>query len=419
GLEILPLPMEEGARLLFGRAPSGLPVYLLDAPWLFGRDTNPYAEDGGSPRRYAALAVAASRLAEEGDGAGWKPDVVHAHDWPAGLVPAYVAGLGPSRPATVMTVHNAAYQGLFPGKAFAELGLPEASFSPQGVEFHGKVSLLKAGLQYADKLTTVSPTFARELQAPAGGKGLEGLFAHRAADLSGILNGVDTSVWDPAFDPFLPMLYDDGTVDRRTFNKITLQAELGLEEDLGAPLFGVVSRLDPLKGLDLVLENEELLAELGAQLVVLGRGSGILEDGFRELAEARPRQVALVPDQNEGLAHRIFGGADFILVPSRYEPCGLTQMYAQRYGALPIVRRTGGLADTVEDLEIGGPEATGFVFEEATAEALAGAIFRANAWFREAPDALKLVQRRAMVRDFSWAGPAQQYQDLYASLAPT
>ncbi len=399
-------------RLLRGRAPSGLEAYALDLPECFAAQAGPYGHAPGDPGSYVALAAAAAALATAGDGAGWRPDVLHLHDWPTALAAAYLARHPGPRAATVLTIHNAAYQGLFPAEAFPGLGLPAGAFTPEGLEFHGQVSLLKAGLVDADRLATVSPTYARELRTPEGGWGLEGLFAHRAGDLAGILNGVDPEVWDPAGDPALAAPVAPGDARGREANRAAVQEAFGLAPATEGPLFAVVSRLDPLKGLDLLLACAPSLLARGAQLAVLGHGDEGLEEAFRSLAGAHPGRAGWIGRADEGLARRIFAGADFLVVPSRSEPCGLTQLYAMRYGAVPVVRRTGGLADTVAE----GPGGTGFVFGDPTPEALQAALDRACARFQE-PRALAAMRDRAMGLDHGWEAPARAYGELYGALA--
>jgi starch synthase len=332
-------------------------------------------------------------------------------------MPAYVAyGDGP-RPGTVMTIHNIAFQGRFSGSILYDLQLPRHAFTPQGVEFHGDIGFLKAGLQLADRLSTVSPTYAREIQQ-AGGHGLEGLLAHRHDSLRGILNGVDREVWNPARDPHILSRYDLKHPSRRQPNRPDFQRRMGLQEDPAAPLFVAVSRLDPLKGLDLVLDNVDHLVASGAQLAVLGTGDFHAEAAFRQMAQRHPGRVAVFIGYDEPLAHRAFAAADIVLVPSRQEPCGLTQLYAQAYGALPLVRRTGGLADTVlgatpETLADG--TATGIVFDAANGWALGEAINRTLALFQD-PAAWRQIQRRGMLTEFGWEGPARAYLDLYATI---
>ena len=404
------------ARILRAEAP-GLPLYLLDQPAFFDRPGDPYGHPDDLARRFAALAWASAHLGRTGDAEGWRPEVLHGHDWPVGLMPAYVAyGDGP-RPATVMTIHNIAYQGRFAASLLNDLWLPRHAFTPQGVEFHGDIGFLKAGLMLSDRLTTVSPTYAREIQL-AGGHGLEGLLAHRSGSLRGILNGVDREVWNPAKDPNLISRYDLKHPARRLPNRKDFQERLGLQGDPSAPLFVAISRLDPLKGLDLVLDNVDHLVSRGAQLAIIGTGDPHAEGAFRQAAQRHPGRVAAFIGYDEILAHRAFAAADVVLVPSRQEPCGLTQLYAQAYGALPLVRRTGGLADTVvgatpETLADG--TATGFQFITANGWALGESINAALALFQD-PVAWRQVQRRGMLAEFGWEGPAKAYLDLYATI---
>ncbi len=406
------------ARILKAEAP-GLPLYLLDQPRFFDRSGDPYGHPGDLPQRFAALAWAAAHLGRAGDAEGWRPEVLHGHDWHTGLMPAYVAyGDGP-RPATVMTIHNIAFQGRFQASLLGDLRLPRHAFTPEGVEFHGDIGFLKAGLRLADRISTVSPTYAREIQV-AGGHGLEGLLAHRREDLRGILNGVDRTVWNPATDPNLLSRYDLRHPSRRVPNRADFQRRLGLQEDPAAPLFVAVSRLDPLKGLDLVLDNVDHLVARGAQLAVLGTGDPHAEGAFRQAAQRHSGRMGVFIGYDEALAHRAFAAADVVLVPSRQEPCGLTQLYAQAYGALPLVRRTGGLADTVVGVSsqtLADGTATGFQFDAANGLALGEAINGALALFRD-PIAWRLVQRRGMATEWGWGAPARAYLDLYATIPP-
>jgi starch synthase len=418
--EVVELPALMGggpARILRAEAP-GLPLYLLDQPAFFSQAGDPYGHPGDLARRFAALSWAAAHLGRNGDAAGWLPDVVHGHDWPAGLMPAYVAYGEGRRPATVMTIHNIAFQGRFPASMLDDLDLPRSAFTPEGVEFHGDIGFLKAGLRLADRITTVSPTYAREIQQN-GGHGLEGLLSHRSADVSGILNGVDREVWNPAKDPHLVSRYDLKHPARRIPNRQGFQRRMGLQEDPGAPIFATISRLDPLKGLDLVLDNVDHLVNSGAQLAIIGSGDRQAENAFKQAALRHPGRVAAFIGYDEALAHRTFAASDVILVPSRQEPCGLTQLYAQAYGALPLVRRTGGLADTVVGVSHGTlaqGTATGFVFDAPTGWALGEAINDALALFRDAA-AWRQVQRHGMAADFGWENPARAYLDLYDAIA--
>jgi starch synthase len=323
--------------------------------------------------------------------------------------------------ATVFTVHNLAYHGLFPAALFAELALPSQFFSIDGVEFFGLISYLKAGLFYSDRLTTVSPTYAREIQTPVFGGGLDGLLRSRANELTGILNGVDPQVWDPGHDAILPRAYgaEDAPAGKRAA-KAALQRRLGIEERADMPLFGVVSRLTAQKDLDLLLSCLPDVVAGGSQLAILGSGDSDLEQGFALAAETHRGQVAVELGYDEELAHLIIGGADVILVPSRFEPCGLTQLYALRYGTLPLVRRVGGLADTVVDataVTLAENSATGFAFDDESPQALVSAIGRAAALFRERAVWLRMM-RQGMAQDFSWDAAARQYVAVYRELQP-
>src|SRR5215472_196800 len=416
----------ERVRVGLARLPgSGSPAYLVDHPAFYDRPGNPYASPDGSDwpdnhRRFGLLGWVASELARGAD-AGWRPDILHGHDWHAGLAPAYLAARPPPEGhiPTVFTIHNLAYRGPFPGAVFPELALPPEFFSIDGVEFFGMVSFIKAGLFYSDRLTTVSPTHAREIQTPAFGWGLDGLLRARASVLTGILNGVDMKVWDPRHDAVLPRSYGerDATVRKRAA-KAALQKRLGLEPAERLPLFGAVSRLTPQKGLDLVLATLPDLVAGGRQLALLGSGDSDLEQAFAATADGYRGRVGVAIGYDESLAHLIYAGSDVILVPSRFEPCGLTQLYALRYGALPLVRRVGGLADTVVDAtatNLAEGVATGFAFDDDTPSALASAIGRATALFREREIWQRMV-RRAMTRDFSWAAAARQYAAVYRTL---
>jgi starch synthase len=445
------------ARLLRGRA-AGLDLLAIDAPHLYARPGNPYLGPDGrdwpdNALRFAALGDVAAQLAAGAppsvapgglqDGApgiasdippaaapgavsvvapgivpGIAPDIVHAHDWQAGLALAYLNYREGRRPGTVMTVHNLAYQGLFPPALLPALGLPPAAFSVDGVEFYGSIGFLKAGLAFADRITTVSPTYAAEICTPEGGMGLDGLLRTRAPVLHGILNGIDDTVWNPAADPFIAADFSPTRLRRRAANKAALQARLGLAAAPDALLFGVISRLVAQKGLDLLLADLAGLPFPGAQLALLGAGERTLEDGFIAAAAANPGRIACVIGYDEALAHQIQAGTDAILVPSRFEPCGLTQLCALRYGALPVVARVGGLADTVIDANEAALAAgcgTGVQFSPVTAEMLQSALQRTAALWRQ-PTTWQRLQRNAMRADVSWRGPAAHYAALYRTL---
>jgi starch synthase len=407
---------------------ADLPVYLLEAAALFARPGNPYAGPNGADwpdngLRFGALAWAGAALARGAD-PGWRPAVVHAHDWQAGLVPAYLelgAGPGPtdaSRPKTVMTVHNLAFQGQFPPALLGPLGLPGDAFTVDGLEYYGSLGFLKAGLRYADALTTVSPTYAMEIQTAGHGMGLDGLLRARAADLSGIVNGIDEGVWNPAGDAHLVAGYDATTLEQKAPNKRALQERLGLEPNPRALLACVVSRLTHQKGMDLLLEAAPAFLDGGGQLAVLGSGDPILEAAFGELARARPGRVGCVLGYDEPLSHLFQGGADAILVPSRFEPCGLTQLYGLRYGTLPIVARTGGLADTVidaNDAALAMGVATGLQVAPITAQALGFALARALGLFAD-PPVWRGMQLAAMRQPVGWQVSGERYAALYRRL---
>lgn len=407
---------------------NGSMLYLVDAPALYARPGSPYVDAQGvayadNHRRFALLGHAAAALAAGLD-PHWRAQIVHAHDWHAALAPALIhqararRGLGGTTVTTVFTVHNLSYQGVFPKAVFDDLGLPASVFGIHGIEFHGQVSFMKAGLQYADRLTTVSPTYAREIQGHEQGCGLDGLLRTRRDVLSGILNGVDTEVWNPAVDTALARAFDIRHLTPRAENKAALQRQFGLEPVAEALLFGVVSRLTEQKGLDLVLAGLPELLARGGQLVVLGSGDAELEAAFRTAAKAHPHAVAVHIGYDETLSHRVFAGTDVTLVPSRFEPCGLTQMYALAYGSLPLVHRVGGLADTVADVtleNLADGSATGFVFDGFDRAAFSAALRRAFA-LRARKAAWRRVQRTAMEQRFDWDSAAARYVALYRSL---
>jgi starch synthase len=409
------------ARVLAGQA-EGLDLFVIDAPHLYDRPGNPYLGADGrdwpdNARRFAALARVGADIGLGAIGA-FQPEVVHAHDWQAALAPAYLRFAEGRHPASAVTIHNLAFQGHFPISVFWELGLPDRALAIDGVEYFGGVGYLKAGIQFADVVATVSPTYAREILTPDFGMALDGLLRARSHAVHGILNGVDDSVWNPATDPALPQNFGATGIDLRARNKIALQARLALTPG-DRPLFAVVSRLSQQKGLDLLLQALPPLIAKGAQLAVLGSGERTLETGFAEAAAARAGSVGTVFGYDENLAHLIQGGADFILVPSRFEPCGLTQLCALRYGATPIVSRVGGLADTVIDgneAAMAAGVATGIQFSPLSVEALAYALDRALAIYRDAA-AARRMRLNGMRADVSWRGPAQRYAGLYRSIA--
>ena len=412
------------ARLLCARA-AGIDVMALDSPRLFDRPGNPYLGPDGrdwpdNHLRYGALCRLAARIATGGIG-GWRPDVVHLHDWQAALTAAWLA-LGRRRaPPVVLTIHNIAFQGLFPPETAKPLGLPSAGFHPGGFEFYGQVGFLKAGLVHADRISTVSPTYARELALAEFGMGLEGVIASRRAEVRGILNGIDLEVWNPESDPHIAARFSTRAPARKARNRIALARRFGLDAGAAAPLFCVVSRLTRQKGLDLLLEALPRLLARGASLALLGSGDAALERAFLAAADDHTGRVGVVIGWDEPLSHLMQAGADAIVVPSRFEPCGLTQLYALRYGTVPVVARTGGLADTVIDANeaaIRARAATGFQFSPVSAAPLADAVDRACDAFADRKLWSAMV-RRAMRHPVGWESSAAAYAGIYSELTET
>ena len=405
------------ADVLRGTA-AGLDLMAVDAPHLFHRSGSPYFGPDGddwpdNDLRFAGLSAAAATMAVSG---GF--DILHAHDWQAALATVYLHVHSGRRPGTVLTIHNLAFQGVFPASLFPRLGLPAGIFGINGLEFYGLVNFLKGGLVFADRLTTVSPTYAREITQPDYGAGLDGVLRERGSSLSGILNGIDDTVWDPASDPLIDANFSADRLTDRDANKADLQRRLGLEEDSEALLIGVVSRLTHQKGLDLLLDAIDRLVAVDIQLAVLGSGEPALEQDLSAAAEWHAGRVACVIGYDEALAHRMQAGCDALLVSSRFEPCGLTQLYALRYGAIPIVSRVGGLADTVIDANeaaLASGVATGLQFAPVTTSGLIEASERAARLWRDRA-AWRQIQRNAMRADVSWRRSARQYARLFSDL---
>lgn len=394
--------------------PDGTPLYLVEEPSLFDRRGTPYCTPEGQDwqdnhLRFARLSLAAADIAAGRSGMDWVPDVVHANDWPGGLTPAYMRWDGTQVP-TVLTIHNIAYQGNFDASQRHMLAIPDAAFDINGVEFHGRVSFLKAGGFYASHVTTVSPTYATEITTETQGAGLHGLMETRAArgQLSGIVNGIDES-WNPGSDPHLPYHFDPDDFNGKQANADAVRMGLCLRPSEG-PLFGIVSRLVHQKGLDLVAEAANDIVENGGQIAILGLGDPEIEHMLSRTSRRHRDDIGVLIGFNEPMARRIVAGSDFTLMPSRFEPCGLTQMQAQRYGALPIAHATGGLADTIDD------GTTGFLFSDLSSDGLMEACQRAfNAFDDE--DQLADMRRAAMARSFGWSAAAAQYEALYRRLA--
>lgn len=409
------------ATVIRGTA-AGLDLLALDAPHLFGREGNPYlAPDGrewpDNSLRFAGLGAAAAAI-----GAGIVPglqfDIVHAHDWQAAMAAVYLHFHHGPRPATIVTIHNLAFQGQYPADVFARLGLPATAFSMHGLEFHGDVNFLKGGLAYADWLTTVSPTYAREITGIENGMGLDGLLRHRADRLTGILNGIDDRIWNPATDPLIAAPFNTQRLVRRAANKAALQDRMGLDPEGDRLLIGVVSRLTSQKGLDMLLDRISAVLSHDGQLALLGAGEPALERAFTTAAERHKGRIGCILGYDEALAHLMQAGSDALLVPSRFEPCGLTQLYALRYGAVPVVSRVGGLADSVIDANqaaLNAGVATGVQFWPATPDALEDALQRVISLWHDRRT-WQRIQRNGMAADVSWTGSAARYLALYRQL---
>ncbi len=422
--EIGPVFGAARVRLLRGvLAHSGVVVYLIDAPYLYQRNGNPYLDGQGlewpdNLQRFALLGWVAAHLASGELDPDWSPVLVHAHDWHAAMCCAYLAAHPRASVASVFTVHNLAYQGLFDASDYHLLDLPARFMAHHALEFHGQLAFMKAGLAYAHRVTTVSPSYAREMATEEFGFGMDGLIRSRAARVSGILNGVDGAVWDPQSDPLIAARYGSDNLQGKLQCKKALQQTLGLTVDAGVPLLVIVSRLTSQKGLDLLLLALPDLLSLGVQLAVQGTGDVALEAAFMAAARQHVGRVAVHIAYDETLAHQMVAGADMIMVPSRFEPCGLTQLYGLRYGTVPVVRSVGGLADTVVDASpaaMAEGTATGFVFGPASASALAVAVARACQAYRS-DESWQLLMRRGMAQDFSWDHAAVQYLELYSQL---
>ncbi|MEP3299409.1 MAG: glycogen synthase GlgA [Pseudoruegeria sp.] len=409
------------ARLLAVSA-EGLDLLLLDAPHLYDRPGSIYLGRDGQDWhdnhiRFAALSMIGARIGIEGVD-GWTPDVVHAHDWQAGLVPVYMRQMSGNPPPCVMTIHNIAFQGVFGAEVMGDLGLDPRGFTTDGFEYYGRISFLKAGLAHCHKITTVSPTYARELMLPEFGMGLEGLLQARKGDLLGILNGIDTDVWNPETDNAIEQTYSARTLKRKATNREALERRFDLQSNPDAPLFCVISRLTDQKGLDLLIEVLPQLIERGARLALLGSGSPDYEHAFKQAAHNHHGRVGVVIGYDETLSHQMQAGSDAILIPSRFEPCGLTQLYGLRYGTLPVVARTGGLADTIidaNDAALQAKAATGVQFAPVTAESLAQSIDRTCDLFLDQKVWTSMV-RNAMKHPVGWDQSARQYLSVFKGL---
>ena len=420
-LPCVPVPIRDGVvegAVLEGRLTASIPVYLLAQPHYYDRPTlytTPERDYWDNCERFAFFSRAVLTALPV---LGWAPDVIHAHDWQTGLVPVYLRTLYRDVPfyrgvATVFTIHNLAYQGLFWYHDFPITGLGWELFTPAGIEFYGMLSLLKGGLVFADQLTTASPTYAREILTPEHGERLDGVFRQRRADLEGIVNGIDPEAWDPATDPTLPRRFGRGDLDGKAACKAALRETLGLR-DPGRPtaVVAMVTRLVDQRGVDLAATAVPRIVEDGAQFVLLGTGEGRYEAEFRALAEAHPGAVAVRLSADPGLARRIYAGSDLFLMPSRKEPNGFEQLIALRYGTIPVARRTGGLADTIRDWSGPSGDGTGFLFDADTSGACRAALSRAFDAYASPAAWARLVEN-AMAEDFSWAASARRYVVCY------
>ncbi|HLZ01083.1 MAG TPA: glycogen synthase GlgA [Bradyrhizobium sp.] len=421
------IPSRNGAiHLISGRMPdSGVPVWLVGAPALYDRPGGPYRDETGrewpdNAQRFAAFCHVAASLARGELVSDWQADVVHANDWHTGLLALLLAKQPGHRPATVFTIHNLAYQGLFPRSVLPLIDISDDLFSSGGVEFYGNVSFLKAGIQFSDRITTVSPSYAREIMTPDYGCGLDGLLRHRANDLSGILNGVDYDVWNPSHDEHLAANFTADDLSGKCTCKLALQHELGLTVDPDRPLIAWLSRITDQKMAAVVYHALHMVLERDVQLALLGEGDPILEAKLQDAAQHYKGRLSVRIGYEEPLAHRLQAGADLLLHPSRFEPCGLTPLYAMHYGTLPIVRHVGGLSDTIVDATewtIRGGSATGFAFREATTSAMLGCLDRAIAFYAR-PTRWRKMQQRAMSRRFDWSDSARRYFAIYRKIAP-
>lgn len=400
-------------------------VWVIQASSLYERDGGPYADKSGmewqdNPIRFGVLSKVAAILSNHSTPIkNWLPDIVHCNDWQTGLVPAYMSLTEHSAAKSIISLHNMAFQGCYPPHWVESLGLPSAGFSIEGFEYHGQLSFLKAGIFYADAITTVSPRYAKEIQTTAFGFGLEGLLSKRGDEIKGILNGIETEEWNPAHDKYLSHTYSSENLQGKSQVKLGLQQALGLDIDANAPLLGVVSRLTHQKGLDMLIPHLQILINQGCQFVLLGGGEPAMETAFKNVANLNPRRASVTIGYNEPLSHQIMAGSDLFVMPSRFEPCGLNQLYGLAYGTPPIVNATGGLADSVVDSNpqhLKDKTANGFVMIEASAEGLMACIQRAVEMFKHDKKTWQQIQNTGMTQNLSWDKSAQEYLALYKTL---
>lgn len=397
-------------------------VLVIKAPSLYDRDGSPYVDAQGidwpdNAVRFGVLSKVAALLSSDASPIpDWQPDIVHCNDWQTGLTPVYMKLTDKTNARSILSLHNMAFQGIFPKEWVSKLGLPAEHFNVEGFEYYDQLSFLKAGIYYADSLSTVSPSYALEIQTEEFGFGLQGLLAKRSSELHGILNGIEMDEWNPATDPYLIKKYTAARTAGKKVVKKALQKTLGLNNDADAPLLGIVSRLTYQKGLDLLLPNIQQLIDEGCQFALLGSGDTTLETAFSIFAHDNPGKMSVTIGYNEPLSHQIMAGCDMFIMPSRFEPCGLNQMYGLAYGTLPIVNATGGLADSVVDTNaetLKNKTANGFVMTETSADGLLAAIERALDIYKSDPKTWRKIQKNGMLQNLSWDHSAQEYLDLY------
>ena len=420
------LPVIHNAALMMGTiAETQVKVMVIKSAHLYEREGGPYADANGlewldNPVRFGILSkVAAILSGPHSPITDWQPDIVHCNDWQTGLTPAYMKLVEHSQAKSIISLHNMAFQGCYAPGWLSTLALPSTNFTIEGFEYHGQLSFLKAGIFYANAVTTVSPSYAKEIQTAAFGFGLEGLLSKRGNEIKGILNGIETDEWDPEADPHLVKNYSATTLAGKKLVKAALQEKLGLHIDASAPLLGVVSRLTHQKGLDMMVPILQELVDAGCQLALLGSGESVLENAFRALAVSNPTKVSVTIGYNEPLSHQIMAGCDMFIMPSRFEPCGLNQLYGLAYGTPPIVNGTGGLADSVVDTNIitfKNKTANGFVMSEASPTSLLSCIKQALNVFNNDANAWKQIQKNGMTQNLSWDKSALEYLAVYQTL---
>lgn len=423
------IPVIANTEILMGTiAETQIEVMVIKSSTLYEREGGPYADINGeewpdNALRFGVLSRVAAVLAgEQSPLADWQPDIVHCNDWQTGLTPAYMKLLEDTKAKSIISLHNMAFQGCFPAEWVSILGLPASSFTVEGFEYYGQLSYLKAGIYYADAISTVSPSYAKEIQTSEFGFGLEGLLTTRGNEIKGILNGIETEEWNPDTDLHLIKTYSAAKMAGKKQVKKALQKKLELHLDANAPLLGVVSRLTHQKGLDMLLPNMQHLLDAGCQLALLGNGDTALESAFEAIAINNPGRVSVTIGYNEPLSHQVMAGCDLFLMPSRFEPCGLNQLYGLAYGTPPIVNATGGLADSVVDsneINIKNNTANGFVMSETSAEALLACLVRALALFNNDAKTWRKIQKNGMSQNLSWDKSALEYLEMYTTLVET